>query len=993
VGHEGSAYVYSGKTGALLYQKNGGIDDGLGYRVGGAGDVNGDGWDDFIVGTNAADPGGLINAGSAYVYSGATGGKLHQKDGAAASDFLGFSVAGVGDVNGDEKDDFIIGAPFADPGGLINAGSAYVYSGATGDPLPYSPINGTAIGDILGATVAGCGDVNGDEVPDFIVGAPFADPGGRSAAGSAYVYSGATGALLHQKDGAAAGDQFGRNPGGVGGAGDVNGDGKDDFIVGAFNADPGGRTEAGSAYLYSGADGALLCQKDGAAAGDALGISVNGAGDLNSDGKGEYIIGAYAADPGGLTNAGTAFVYELDMVPPTITCPTNIVRNNDLNQCCAAATFAPTIGDNCPGVTFVCSPPTGTCFPLGMTTVNCTATDVCGNQSFCSFTVTVNDNIQPSITCPGPIPVQCVVDVPPAATTVAELVAQGGSASDNCGPVTITSSDGALAGGPCGGTITRTYTATDAFSNFFTCDQIITVNDNTPPMIASCPDINKPCAPTTVTFAPTASDNCPSGATVNCTPSSGSLFQPGVTPVTCIATDACGNKDTCTFTVRVCESNTIFGKKFNDANLNCDPTQNGLFQWPIVLKRAGQAAQVKLTNQNGNYLFSNLSTGSYTIKESNLFPWNWNQTCPVSPGTHTVNLSAEEIVTGINFGNRDLMRWDLAVGLGATPAFPGRTQAYYAYYRNYGTVASPPATLTLTLPPEVATPPLFISDGGTYANGNVTWNLGSVPGQSPVFLRYTYVGIPSNVPVGAVLKASDNLVPTAGDSYIPNNSYTYRAKVRSLSLQGQQALSFLPNDKTVFPEGSAPSGIIAKTDTLLYQVNFQNVGTDTVRNVVVRDTLDDNLDIETIEIQAASHLYDFTIDGRELIWTFTNMNLPDSNVDEPGSHAFVTYTVQPDSNAVGLDIHNRATIYIDSTPPVVTNTVTNQICAAAKGDMNADGILTSSDVVLILNCTFLGTGNCDLCFADLNCDGILTASDVVNELNLAFLGTPINCGP
>ncbi len=63
-------------------------------------------------------------------------------------------------------------------------------------------------------------------------------------------------------------------------------------------------------------------------------------------------------------------------------------------------------------------------------------------------------------------------------------------------------------------------------------------------------------------------------------------------------------------------------------------------------------------------------------------------------------------------------------------------------------------------------------------------------------------------------------------------------------------------------------------------------------------------------------------------------------------------------------------------------------CAAAKGDMNADGNLTAADVVLELNCTFLGTGNCDLCFADVNCDGNLTAADVVSELNLVFLGTP-----
>src|SRR6185295_16995485 len=109
------------------------------------------------------------------------------------------AVAGVGDLNGDGKSDFIIGAPYADPGGLTDGGSAYVYSGATG-ALLYQK-DGTALGDNFGNAVAGVGDVNGDGVADFMVGAQTADPGGIFNAGAAFVYSGATGALLYQKNG------------------------------------------------------------------------------------------------------------------------------------------------------------------------------------------------------------------------------------------------------------------------------------------------------------------------------------------------------------------------------------------------------------------------------------------------------------------------------------------------------------------------------------------------------------------------------------------------------------------------------------------------------------------------------------------------------------------------------------------------------------------------------------------------------------------------
>ncbi|MCI0330777.1 MAG: integrin alpha, partial [candidate division Zixibacteria bacterium] len=129
---------------------------------------------------------------------------LYQKDGSATSDRLGWSVAGVGDVNGDGRADFIVGAALADPGGISNAGSAYLYSGASG-ALLYQK-NGSGTNGQLGWSVAGAGDVNGDGRGDFIVGSP----------NTAFVYSGATGALLYQKSAGYS----------VGGAGDVDGDGR-----------------------------------------------------------------------------------------------------------------------------------------------------------------------------------------------------------------------------------------------------------------------------------------------------------------------------------------------------------------------------------------------------------------------------------------------------------------------------------------------------------------------------------------------------------------------------------------------------------------------------------------------------------------------------------------------------------------------------------------------------------------------------------------------
>ena len=300
----GSAYVFSGADGSLLYQVTGETTgDNLGWSVSMAGDVNGDGRADFIVGAYADDPAGRTNAGSAYVFSGADGSLLYQKTGDTAFDQFGYSVSGAGDVNGDGRADFIVGARFDDPPGGTNAGSAYVFSGADGSLLYQA--SGDTSSDQFGYSVSGAGDVNGDGRADFIVGARFDDPPGGTNAGSAYVFSGADGSLLYQVTGDTTGDEFGRS---VSGAGDVNGDGKADFIVGAILDDPGGLNNAGSAYVFSGADGSLLYQVSGTTL-DFFGWSVSGAGDMNGDGKADFIVGAILDDLGGGTNAGSAYVF------------------------------------------------------------------------------------------------------------------------------------------------------------------------------------------------------------------------------------------------------------------------------------------------------------------------------------------------------------------------------------------------------------------------------------------------------------------------------------------------------------------------------------------------------------------------------------------------------------------------------------------------------------------------------------------------------------
>jgi hypothetical protein len=314
----GRAYVYSGQTGAVLRTFTGvATDDRFGYSVSGGGDVNKDGYGDVIVGAPFNDAGG-IDAGRVYVYSGQAGALLHTLTGESILDVFGWSVSMVSDVNGDLYDDMIVGADMADLGGKTS-GRAYIYSGQTGARL--WTLEGEASDDHFGCAVSGAGDVDGNGKGDVIVGAHGNDAGGTDA-GRVYVYSGFTGALLHSFTGEAAGDRFGRS---VSAAGDVNGDGAADFVIGAEANDAGG-VDAGRAYIYLGGIGAKLRTFTGEAAGDGLGTKVSGAGDVNGDGQGDIIVGAPDNNAGGFA-AGRAYVITCGLPPVLCSCP----KQGDIN--------------------------------------------------------------------------------------------------------------------------------------------------------------------------------------------------------------------------------------------------------------------------------------------------------------------------------------------------------------------------------------------------------------------------------------------------------------------------------------------------------------------------------------------------------------------------------------------------------------------------------------------------------------------------------------
>jgi hypothetical protein len=332
---QGMAKVFSGRTHALLFTFSGShAGDQAGYSVAGAGDIDHDGHDDVAVGINASDVPAL-DAGSVRIYSGLDGHLLREYRGESVSALFGWSIANVGDCNHDGVPDLAVGAPFD----VQNArpGTVSLFSGADGTKL--WTIQGTNGDDVFGSAVSGSPDLDGDGAADIIIGA---NQSTNSGTGYARIVSGATGATLFTFFGDNAGDRFGSS---VAGGGDLDGDGIPDFVVGAPQASGGGagnglarvfsgadgsviRTESfvgftgtgvaivgdcdgdgaadyvvsapgfegGEAFLFSGRNGSLLRRVFGATSGDQLGGCVCAAGDVNLDGRPDFAVGSRNGD-------------------------------------------------------------------------------------------------------------------------------------------------------------------------------------------------------------------------------------------------------------------------------------------------------------------------------------------------------------------------------------------------------------------------------------------------------------------------------------------------------------------------------------------------------------------------------------------------------------------------------------------------------------------------------------------------------------------------
>jgi hypothetical protein len=330
-GWSGYIWVYSTLDGSLLSGRQGEhVDSDYGFAVAALGDVDGDGADDLIVGAPGYEP-----YGRAYVYSGATHHRLCYFEGMFHGDGLGMAVSGVQDLDGDATPDILVGVPGFD--GYTQAGAIFVYSGATGDLIgivedptytalgshvsDLGDIDGDGYGDFLcsmgqrviavsgrtfgeiwnihepdntyGDAISGLGDVDGDGIPDFAASAPaFSDP--HWLGGKVWVYSGATGEVIWERDAASDDERLGTC---LGRSGDIDGDGRADIIV----------TTTDEVQIISPFHDRVLRRFNNIDGWGGEVSSVAGVADADGDGRPDIAIGLRL---GGFDGGGQAYVYK-----------------------------------------------------------------------------------------------------------------------------------------------------------------------------------------------------------------------------------------------------------------------------------------------------------------------------------------------------------------------------------------------------------------------------------------------------------------------------------------------------------------------------------------------------------------------------------------------------------------------------------------------------------------------------------------------------------
>lgn len=385
---------------------------------------------------------------------------------------------------------------------------------------------------------------------------------------------------------------------------------------------------------------------------------------------------------------------------------------------------------------------------------------------------------------------------------------------------------------------------------------------------------------------------------------------------------------------------TVTGYCYNDNNSNCifDAGDVAIAGAPVEITDAsGALIGFAYSDTNGFYSMSILNglTGLNITSPIGSWYLAYNTlTCPAS-GSYTFSSGASnfDFAFNCNSSSFDLYAYHAFSGVGA----PG-TNASLSFYIGNFSCASTPATITLTLDPEVSYIGTLSGPAPTSVAGNVlTWTTTMVP--SLYWGSSFHVNLAIYTATSAIINNTAcfnlSITPTSGDSDPSNNTHNW-----CLIIGGP----YDPNSKEVSPAGIGAAGNVAPGTDFTYTVNFQNTGTAPAMNVYVMDTISSNLDMSTFHIIASSHsMNPIFYEGNIVRFDFPGIALPDSNASEPLSHGWVKYKVKAKSGlANGTQIKNTAHIFFDYNSAIVTNTTLNTISTPLGIEENNVNAIESS---------------------------------------------------
>ncbi len=390
--------------------------------------------------------------------------------------------------------------------------------------------------------------------------------------------------------------------------------------------------------------------------------------------------------------------------------------------------------------------------------------------------------------------------------------------------------------------------------------------------------------------------------------------------------------------VRLGPSNSITGKVFLDKNLNGIMDSGEPYVNDVIILSDKSGYNRSSIPYNG-WFKNEVDTGTYTTSVHFNFPYYTSV-----PASVISSFSTYFNTDSISFALQPIPnKKDLVISaIPLAGARPGFNTSYKLFYKNVGTTTIPAGEILFILDSRLtflsSVPAISSSNGDT-----LKWSYTNLaPADTASIILQFNVQSPPAVNIGDTLNSIAIIKPVSGDE-TPSDDTSFIRHIVGNSSD--------PNNKYENNSGTISRQNVIDGDYLNYTIRFQNTGNNTAYTVIVRDTLDSKLDVSSLQMISSSHSYDLSItDGNKLTWTFYYINLPDSNVNEPASHGYISYRIKPNNNLVAGDsIPNTASIYFDFNLPVPTNnafTIVQNNSTLPLHLLNFSGVYRAGDAIL-----------------------------------------------